>query len=86
MTHLHPDVACTATEDGMILLDERDGRYWQLNATGAAVVEALVDGATPRQIADRLAATRPVDRQRACDDVTALLTQLTRAGLVVDPA
>lgn len=39
-------VTACATEDGMVLLDERIGRYWQLNITGAAVVAALLDGAT----------------------------------------
>jgi UDP-N-acetylmuramyl pentapeptide synthase len=66
----------------MVLLDERTGRYWQLNATGAAVVAALINGATPEQVTDRLAATRPVSRQRAAADVAALLDQLTRANLV----
>ncbi|MFF2963230.1 PqqD family peptide modification chaperone [Streptomyces sp. NPDC057963] len=37
----------------MVLLDERDGRYWQLNSTGATVLQALLDGAGPQQIADR---------------------------------
>ncbi|MFD6393061.1 lasso peptide biosynthesis PqqD family chaperone [Nocardia sp. NPDC055029] len=83
MTQLRTDVSCCPTQDGMVLLDERDGRYWQLNTTGAAVVSALLDGATPEQVADRLAATRPVDRDRAGADVAALLDHLTRVGLVV---
>lgn len=33
----------------MVLLNERTGRYWQLNATGAAVVPALLDGLTPHR-------------------------------------
>ncbi|WP_413757338.1 lasso peptide biosynthesis PqqD family chaperone [Streptomyces sp. MMBL 11-3] len=83
MTLLRPDVVCCPTQDGMVLLDERDGRYWQLNGTGAVVVQALLGGAAPDQVADRLAATRPVDRERAAADVAALLEGLTRAGLVV---
>ncbi|MFE6922951.1 lasso peptide biosynthesis PqqD family chaperone [Nocardia sp. NPDC057663] len=82
MTQLRTDVSCCPTQDGMVLLDERDGRYWQLNTTGAAVVSALLDGATPAQVADRLAATRPVDHDRAAADVAALLDHLTRAGLL----
>ncbi|MFG2290224.1 lasso peptide biosynthesis PqqD family chaperone [Streptomyces sp. NPDC048595] len=84
MTRLRTDVACCPTDEGMVLLDERDGRYWQLNATGATVLQALLDGASPQQIADRLTATRPVPRDRATADVAALLEQLTRCGLVVD--
>lgn len=82
MSRLRADVTACITEDGMILLDERTGAYWQLNATGAAVLQALLDGATTEQVTDRLAATRPVSRRRAAADVTALLDQLTRARLV----
>ncbi len=84
MTRLRTDVACCPTDEGMVLLDERDGRYWQLNATGATVLRALLDGASPQQIADRLTATRPVPRDRAAADVAALLDRLIRCGLVVD--
>ncbi|MFE7114042.1 lasso peptide biosynthesis PqqD family chaperone [Streptomyces sp. NPDC057654] len=83
MTQLRTDVACCPTEDGMVLLDERDGRYWQLNATGATIVQALLKGATPQQIADGLATARPVTMERAHADVTALIDHLTRTGLVV---
>ncbi|MBG0852147.1 lasso peptide biosynthesis PqqD family chaperone [Streptomyces spinoverrucosus] len=82
MSRLRSDVTTCPTDDGMILLDERSGRYWQLNGTGALVLSALLDGATPEQIAERLAATRPVSRERAVADVTALVGQLTRAKLV----
>ncbi|MEU2872764.1 lasso peptide biosynthesis PqqD family chaperone [Streptomyces olivoreticuli] len=82
MSRLRADVTCCTTEDGMVLLDERTGQYWQLNATGAAVLRALLDGFTPEQITDRLTQTRPVDRDRAAADVTALVDELTRAGLV----
>ncbi|MFB8034006.1 lasso peptide biosynthesis PqqD family chaperone [Streptomyces sp. NPDC056004] len=68
----------------MVLLDERDGRYWQLNATGATVLQALLDGATPQQVAERLAAARPVTSERAAADVAALIDHLTRVGLTAD--
>jgi hypothetical protein len=82
VSRLRAHVSACPTEDGMVLLDERTGRYWQLNATGATVVAALLNGATPEQVTDRLAATRPVSRERVTADVTALLDQLTRANLV----
>lgn len=84
MHRLHTDVSACATDDGMVLLDERGGRYWQLNGTGALVVQALLDGATPEQIAERLAATRPVSGERAASDVTALVGHLVRERLVSD--
>ncbi|MFG3242844.1 MULTISPECIES: lasso peptide biosynthesis PqqD family chaperone [unclassified Streptomyces] len=82
MTQLRTDVACCPTEDGMVLLDERSGRYWQLNATGATVLQALLDGASPQQVAARLTAARPVTAEQATADVTSLLDHLTRASLV----
>ncbi|KNB54284.1 hypothetical protein AC230_05540 [Streptomyces caatingaensis] len=69
----------------MVLLDERRGRYWQLNGTGALVLRALLDGATPEEAAALLARTHPVSRDRAAADVAALLEHLTRAGLVTAP-
>ncbi|MFC9504415.1 lasso peptide biosynthesis PqqD family chaperone [Streptomyces sp. NPDC057002] len=82
MHRLRPDVTACPTDDGMVLLDERTGRYWQLNGTGALVVKALLDGAAPDQVAGRLAATRPVTRERAAADVTALLGHLLKEALV----
>ncbi|MEV5880679.1 lasso peptide biosynthesis PqqD family chaperone [Streptomyces sp. NPDC052101] len=82
MHRLRADVSACATGEGMVLLDERSGRYWQLNATGALVVRALLEGATPEQVAERLAATRPVTPERAAADVTALVGQLVRERLV----
>ncbi|MEV0633910.1 lasso peptide biosynthesis PqqD family chaperone [Streptomyces sp. NPDC050619] len=68
----------------MVLLDERAGRYWQLNHTGALVVQALLDGVTPEQAAERLAATRPVTHERVTADVTALVAHLVKERLVTD--
>ncbi len=82
MTSLRDDVSVCSADDGMVLLDERSGRYWQLNVTGAEVLSALLSGATPQEVAARLAASRAVDEQRAAADVAALLDQLVKAGLV----
>ncbi|GAB2990805.1 hypothetical protein GCM10023080_065710 [Streptomyces pseudoechinosporeus] len=82
MSPLRADVTACPTDDGMVLLDERSGRYWQLNGAGARVVQALLEGATSEHVADRLARTGPVSRERAAADVAALVDQLTRANLV----
>ncbi|WP_342354232.1 lasso peptide biosynthesis PqqD family chaperone [Streptomyces inhibens] len=84
MIRLRSDVSSCSTEDGMVLLDECNGRYWQLNATGATVLRALLGGATPQQVSERLAAARPVTGERAAADVAALIDHLTRAGLTAD--
>ncbi|MFH8562059.1 lasso peptide biosynthesis PqqD family chaperone [Streptomyces sp. NPDC017988] len=80
--HLRADVTCCDTDDGLVLLDGRRGRYWQLNTTGATILRALLDGATPQNIARQLAQKRPVALEQATGDVAALIDQLTRAHLL----
>ena len=41
---LRADVSMTDTDTGLVLLDERTGKYWQTNATGAFVLHQLLDG------------------------------------------
>ncbi|MGH3831854.1 MAG: lasso peptide biosynthesis PqqD family chaperone [Pseudonocardiaceae bacterium] len=82
MSQLQAQVTACPTDDGMALLDERTGRYWHLNTTGAAILTALLNGATPEQVTNRLVTARPVSHQRATADVTALLNHLTRANLI----
>jgi Coenzyme PQQ synthesis protein D (PqqD) len=81
---LRADVSTTDTDDGMVLLDERAGRYWQLNATGGLVLRLLLDGATPRQVAQTLTDRHPVSTEQAAADVADLLRRLHTAGLVTD--
>ncbi|MBT2429636.1 lasso peptide biosynthesis PqqD family chaperone [Streptomyces sp. ISL-112] len=69
----------------MVLLNQRTGRYWQLNATGATVLQAFLNGSTLQQISDALVQARPVSREHAEADVNALIDHVTRAGLVSIP-
>jgi hypothetical protein len=80
--HLRPDIATTDTDDGLVLLDERTGRYWQLNPTGAHVLHALLDGHHPDRIAQDLATRYHIDTQQAQHDVAALTDQLHAANLI----
>jgi hypothetical protein len=68
--------------DECVLLDGRSGRYWQLNATGAAVVRAALTGTALRDIAAELARTRGVPVERAAADIAHLIGQLRDARLV----
>ncbi|MFB1046807.1 lasso peptide biosynthesis PqqD family chaperone [Streptomyces chrestomyceticus] len=80
---LHPHVTCVPCGDGMTLLDERSGRYWQINATGALIVRQLLDGATPQQAAAALAAKYP-GATHADDDVEQLIASLREKHLLAD--
>lgn len=81
---LRVDVSTADTGDGAVLLDERAGRYWQLNLTGAAVLRLLLEGTAVHQIAQILADRYPVSPEQAAADVAALLERLRVAGLVTD--
>ncbi|MFI6981040.1 lasso peptide biosynthesis PqqD family chaperone [Embleya sp. NPDC050154] len=80
---LAPDVTATEVPDGLVLLDQRKGRYWQLNPTGARTLRLLLDGHTAADTAARLAQTSPAAAARAHDDVRNLLRALRDARLVV---
>lgn len=80
---LHPDVVTTDTDDGTVLLNERTGRYWQLNATGGQVLRHLLDGHAAPRIAAEVAARHRIDHQRAERDVAAVIEQLHAARLVI---
>ncbi|HXT46384.1 MAG TPA: lasso peptide biosynthesis PqqD family chaperone [Pseudonocardiaceae bacterium] len=76
------DVSTADTEYGTVLLDERSGRYWQLNPTGTLVVRTLLAGGTPAQAISALIGEFDVDEPQATQDVTVLLEELRSAGLV----
>ncbi|MBH1937425.1 lasso peptide biosynthesis PqqD family chaperone [Streptomyces sp. AV19] len=81
---LRPDVSVTDTDHGMVLLDESTGRYWQLNSSGALILHALLDGATPQQTARRLGEHYPsLTAERTAADVAFFIRSLTEARLVV---
>ncbi|ANP50159.1 hypothetical protein J2Z21_001128 [Streptomyces griseochromogenes] len=79
---LHDHVSTTETEYGVVALDQRTGRYWQLTASAAVVVTALARGATAEEAAKALTDRYDVDAERARGDVEALIGSLRSAGLV----
>jgi hypothetical protein len=79
---LRPHISTTNTDDGMVLLDERTGRYFQLNFSGALILDALVNGAELQQAARLLTQRYTVTHDRALADVTSLIDHLRTAGLL----
>ena len=79
---LRPDIATTATDDGLVLLNERTGRYWQLNSTGADVLHALLAGDDVDHIAQDLVTRYRIDVKQARHDISALSEALHAAKLV----
>jgi hypothetical protein len=80
---LSPDVTVTDTGTGMVLLNERTGRYWTLNHTGRTVMRALMDGRAVQDAIDELAARHPEHADQVADDVRALMVSLAEAQVVV---
>ncbi|MEU7558283.1 lasso peptide biosynthesis PqqD family chaperone [Streptomyces eurythermus] len=78
-------VTAVDTDGGaMVLLDERTGKYRQLNPTGALVLRLLLRGATAEDAAAALAEHYPQAGGRAGEDVARLVEALRRAGLLRD--
>jgi hypothetical protein len=67
----------------MVLLDQRKGFYWHLNATGALTIRLLQDGCSPPQIASALAERFPGAADDTLRDVEALIEALQKARLLV---
>ncbi|MGH3897349.1 MAG: lasso peptide biosynthesis PqqD family chaperone [Pseudonocardiaceae bacterium] len=80
---LRPDVSVTSTAAGIVLLDERSGRYWQLNRSGSVTLRTLLEGGTPSQAAQQLSNSYRITSERAAADIGALLDALRHARLVI---
>ncbi|MEU6155626.1 lasso peptide biosynthesis PqqD family chaperone [Actinosynnema sp. NPDC047251] len=75
----------TSTEDGTVLLNKRTGHYWQVNLTGAHILDRLLAGDTADDIATDIAAHYDIDTTHVRADITALTDNLLGARLV-EPA
>ncbi|SOB81274.1 lasso peptide biosynthesis PqqD family chaperone [Streptomyces sp. 1331.2] len=80
--NLADGVSIAETDDGAVLLDERSGRYWRLNGSGARVLQGLLAGRGAREAAVEAAAGARVAPEQAEQDAAALLAKLRTAGLV----
>ncbi|MFF8321540.1 lasso peptide biosynthesis PqqD family chaperone [Streptomyces bobili] len=80
---LLPGVSVADTENGTVLLDERNGRYWMLNRTGAVVLRCLLDGESPQEAAQTLLRLYPDAPDLATAHVESLLDALRTAKVIV---
>jgi hypothetical protein len=81
---LRAGVSAAETDYGMTLLDEASGEYFTLNPTGSHVLRMLLDGRTPAQAAQALAAEYAVEAATVDQDVAELLDGLRSARLVAE--
>jgi hypothetical protein len=80
---LRRDVTVTRTDGGMVLLDQKASRYWQLNDTGADILRLLLDGGTRQGAAEWLADRFHLPPHEADRDVGALVDSLRAAKLII---
>ncbi|MGX1886484.1 lasso peptide biosynthesis PqqD family chaperone [Streptomyces sp. NPDC055287] len=78
---LGTDVSRAETEHGTVLLDQRRGRYFQLNPSGSLILRTLLNGATPDHTAKSLTERYGTDPNRAHADVASLMNSLLTKGL-----
>ncbi|KPC58413.1 lasso peptide biosynthesis PqqD family chaperone [Streptomyces chattanoogensis] len=78
-----PDITTAETEYGTVLLDQRNGDYWELNPTGTLVIRTLLEGGEQSDAVDAVIAAFDIDRAQAAHDVTALIDLLQTSGLTV---
>ena len=79
---LRDSVLVAEVEYGLALLDEASGQYWNLNPTGALIVQTLLAGGSPAHAAEELTRQYAVDTDTAHRDVQDLVRELQSAGLV----
>lgn len=72
-------VTATETEHGVVLLDERTGRYWQMNDTAAVVLRCLIDGGSVESAVTTLQGRYPDAADQIPRDVTDLVDALRAA-------
>jgi len=82
MLTISRDVTLTDVETGLVILDGRRGRYWQLNSPGATALRMMLGGSSPQKAAAELASGTAVSGEQALDDVLALVDALRKAKLV----
>ncbi|MCC3768558.1 lasso peptide biosynthesis PqqD family chaperone [Streptomyces sp. UNOC14_S4] len=82
MPNLRADVSTVPVVDGLVLLDERTGRYYQLNDSGAVVLGVLIDGGGEAEAADALTERYDVTREQALIDAAEVIHTLHTAGLI----
>ncbi|MBY6350624.1 lasso peptide biosynthesis PqqD family chaperone [Rhodococcoides corynebacterioides] len=75
-------VSQTRTEDGMVLLDGRTGKYWTLDQVGTDMLESFESNASTAETIAVITAKYEVSTTTVESDVKALLRDLAAEGMV----
>ena len=69
--------------DEAVLLNMQDGIYFGLDAVGTRIWELIAGGHNEEEVCDTIVDEYDVDRETAARDLSALLDELLRRGLLV---
>jgi hypothetical protein len=78
----HQDVVSQRLGDAAVLIDMRTGRMFELNVTGVRIWELVADGYSPAEAVPRLLEEFSGDPDVLRAEVTALVEELVREGLL----
>lgn len=77
-----PDVQCTVLEGEAVILNLSNGHYYTVNPVGTVIWE-LIDGQRPLgAVLEQMCERFDVSRDRAHDDLVALVVRMEREGLL----
>ena len=79
---LRAGVVTQIFEAEMVLLDVAAGHYFELNASGTLMLQALLNGADRGQTVAAVQQKFQIDAERAASDLEALLASLREARLI----
>lgn len=82
MIQLTTDTTTMSVDDGLVLLDGRRGKYWQLNASASSTLSMLLDGKTIDDVVADLTRITDAPAERVRRDTEELLSGLLAARLV----
>lgn len=77
-----PDAACRRIENEFVVLNLKSSAYYSLNETAAVIWEALGEGLTPQQAAERICAEFDEDPEAVRRDVETAVAELLSECLI----
>lgn len=80
----HPDLRLTALEGEGVVLHLGTRRYFSVNETGLAILEALETPQSPEDLAGRLRARYAVSPDQAAASVTAFLARCRALDVLLE--
>ena len=76
------DVRASFHENGVVLLHIEKGLVFSSNATGARIVQGLLEGESPHRVVLRMSCEYGIDLVRIERDTAAFVAELRRHGLL----